>query len=58
MMPNFRVDFFLQKNLRDFYKIHPFAKKGEKIRGVSLLKLKNFFFGISLRKLKVNSIFC
>ena len=57
-MPNFRVDFFQKKIERDFsYKIHPFAEKRKKIRGVSLVKLKIFFIDISLRKLKVSSIF-
>ena len=69
MVPNFTVlegifdakfqgDFFSEKIQRDFSnKIHPFAEKGKKIRGVSLVKLKNFFIGISLGKLKVSSIF-
>ena len=45
MRPNFRVDFFSEKIYRDFsIKIHPFAEKGKKIRGVSLVNLKNFFY--------------
>ena len=55
----FQGNFFSEKIQRDFSnKIHPFAEKGKKIRGVSHVKLKNFFFiGISLWKLKVSSIF-
>ena len=69
MVPNFTVlegifdakfhgDFVSEKIQRDFSnKIHHFAKKNKKIKTGFPRKIEEFFIGISLGKLKVDSIF-